>query len=132
MKSRNGFVSNSSSCSFVVKMDGLEGKSLTVEDVKKLFPPSDNAKEVLSPNELEAVYVALWTLITANEVDNQYYGFYDMECPEFKWKKGRVSRCGQDSDADPYRLLNGNVSRDLFTYNSSLFDTKNIRFSGEY
>ena len=132
MKSRGGFVSNSSSCSFIVRMDGLEGKSLTVEDVKKLFPPSDKAKEVLSPNDLEAVYVALWTLITANEVDDQYYGFYDVECPEFKWKKGRVSRCGQDSDAELYHLLNGNVSRDLFNYNSSLFDTKNIKFSGEY
>ena len=132
MKIREGFVSNSSSSSFIVRMDGLEGKQMTVEDVKKLFPSSDKALELVSLNELEAIYIALWELLTAHEYDDDYYGFIDGEFPEYKWKKGRRARCGQDSDADMYHLLDGNVSRNLFTYNSSLFDTGNIKFQPEY
>lgn len=132
MKIRNGFVSNSSSSSFIVRMDGLEGKQMTVEDVKKFFPPSDKALELVSLNELEAIYIALWELLTARECDDDYYGFIDEEFPEYKWKKGRRARCGQDSDADMYHLLDGHVSRNLFTYGHSLFDTGNIRFYPEY
>lgn len=132
MKIRNGFVSNSSSSSFIIRMDGLEGKQMTVEDVKKFFPSSDKALELVSLNELEAIYIALWELLTARECDDDYYGFIDEEFPEYKWKKGRRARCGQDSDADMYHLLDGHVSRNLFTYGYSLFDTGNIRFYPEY
>ena len=132
MKVRSGFVSNSSSASFIIRMDGLEGKQMTVEGVKNFFPPSDTAKRVLSMNELEEVYIALWTLLTAHEDDEDFYGFESKGYPEYKWKKGRRVRCGQDSDAEFYHLLNDRASRNLYYYNESLFDTGNIRFFNEF
>ena len=132
MKTRNGFVSNSSSCSFIIRMDGLEGKQFTVEDVKKFFPPSEGAREVLTINELEDVYITLWRLITASEDDSDYYGFEDQKCPEFRWKKGRRVRCGQDSDSDMHSLMEDRTSQNLYCYNSSLFNTGNIRFAQEF
>lgn len=110
----------------------MEGKQMTVEDVKNFFPPSDTAKRVLSMNELEEVYIALWTLLTAHEDDEDFYGFESKSYPEYKWKRGRKVRCGQDSDAEYYRLLNNRVSQNLYLYNESLFDTGNIRFSNEF
>ena len=128
MKIRNGFVSNSSSCSFIIRMDGLEGKQLTVEDVKRLFPPSDKARGVLTVNELEDVYIVLWKLITASEDDSDYYGFEEQSCPYLKWKKGRQVHCGQDSDSEMYSLMENRTSQNLYCYNSSLFNTGNIQF----
>ena len=132
MKVRGGFISNSSSASFIIRMDGLEGKQMTVEDVKRFFPPSDKAKEVLSINDLEDIYIALWILLTAHEDDEDFYGFESSSYPKYKWKKGRKVRCGQDSDAEYYRLLNNRVSQNLYCYNESLFDTGNIRFLNEF
>lgn len=132
MKVRGGFISNSSSASFVIRMDGLEGKQMTVEDVKRFFPPSDKAKEVLSINDLEDIYIALWILLTAHEDDEDFYGFESSSYPEYKWKKGRRVRCGQDSDSEIYHLLNGRVSQNLYSYNESLFDTGSIRFLNEF
>lgn len=132
MKVRVGFISNSSSASFIIRMDGLEGKQMTVEDVKRFFPPSDKAKEVLSMNDLEEVYIALWTLLTAHEDDEDFYGFESSSYSEYKWKKGRRVMCGQDSDSEIYHLLNGRVSQNLYSYNESLFDTGNIRFLNEF
>ena len=132
MKVRGGFISNSSSASFIIRMDGLEGKQMTVEDVKRFFPPSDKAKKVLSMNDLEDIYIAVWTLLTAHEDDGDFYGFESSSYPEYRWKKGRRVRCGQDSDAEYYHLLNNKVSQNLYSYNESLFDTGNIRFSNEF
>ena len=132
MKVRSGFVSNSSSASFIIRMDGLEGKQMTVEDVKRFFPPSDKAKEVLSINDLEDIYIALWILLTAYEDDEDFYGFESSSYPEYKWKKGRRVSCGQDSDSEIYHLLNNRVSQNLYSYNESLFDTGNIRFLNEF
>ena len=132
MKTRNGFISNSSSCSFIIRMDGLEGKQLTIEDTKRFFPPSDRAREVLTINELEDIYITLWRLVTASKDDSDYYGFEDQSYPDFKWKKGRGVRCGQDSDSDRYSLMGDRTSQNLFYYNSSLFNTGNIRFAQEF
>lgn len=129
MRVRYGFVSNSSSCSFIIRTEGLRYKQMTVEEVKRYFPPSDFAKEKLSVVELEEIYITLWKLLEWSWEPQYYYGLTEVKNYN-KWKEAVVFNVGQDSRYDP-EIISDSVSRNLYTYGISLFRTGNIQLYKE-
>lgn len=63
MKVRNGFVSNSSSCSFVLKypLEDFNKGEFTVEEFKHLYPMREDAEA--SKLKREEVYIFLWSML---------------------------------------------------------------------
>ena len=128
MKFREGFVSNSSSASFLIRMDGLKGKQITIEDLKVYFPPSKLAMNHLSLNALEDIYISLWRVITAKK-EGQYEALSEVYPPK-GWKSARMVTVGNDPfyEKGPFSW---EASSRMFVYGESLFDSKNIIQLGE-
>ena len=129
MKIRSGFISNSSSCSFILRLDGLRGKQMTVEEMKGYFPPSKFAKEKLSIVELEEIYIALWKISEWPGSLEELYGFTEIKSYK-KWKEAVVFNVGQDSLFDS-EIISESASRNLYTYGTKLFNTGNIQLYKE-
>ena len=136
MRIRNGFVSNSSSCSYIIRLDGLEGRQLTVEDVKRYFPMNREAMERLSVNGAEEVYIALWKIITLrdNEIHEGILNIPDettVNDPRIsKWKKARAFSVGNDAFVDD-TVISGFASATLYYERPFLFNTGNIIVADE-
>lgn len=136
MRVRNGFVSNSSSCSYIIRLDGLEGRQLTVEDVKRYFPMNREAMERLTVNEAEEVYIALWKIITLRD-NERHDDIFDIP-DEFsvhdrrvsRWKKARAFNVGNDSFVDD-TVVSDSASATLYYERPFLFNTGNIIVAGE-
>ena len=80
MKVRNGFVSNSSSCSFVLKypLEDFNKGEFTVEEFKHLYPMREDVE--VSKLKREEVYIFLWGMLEKvyrmkNEEDDFSYYF---------------------------------------------------------
>lgn len=79
MKIRNGFVSNSSSCSFVLRypLEDFNKEEFTVEELKRLYPMREDT--MVSKLKREEVYVFLWSMLEKvyrmknEEEDFSYY-----------------------------------------------------------
>lgn len=125
MKLREGFVSNSSSCSYVIKTYGLQGKQMTIEELKEKLPMSKFAYDNLTVNERESIYIVLWKLLTSEErFDNVEY--YD----NVGGKTVMGLMVGQDVELDP-SLIDEHTSSVLYSYRRCLFNTGNITVQGD-
>ena len=125
MKLREGFVSNSSSCSYVIKTYGLQGKQMTIEELKEKLPMSKFAYDNLTVNERESIYIVLWKLLTSEEkFDNVEY--YD----NAGGKTVMGLMVGQDVELDP-SLIDEHTSSVLYSYRRCLFNTNNITVQGD-
>ena len=130
---RTGFISNSSSSSFLIRADGFDKKFFSVEDLKEKFPLTDDAKEKISEKDQESIYIGLWIILNTESDDTDVFSSFTEvteDLPE-KWKSAKMVEVGQD-----YYYENTNqpfpfhVSQLMFTYGDRLFATSNIKITG--
>ena len=121
---RTGFVSNSSSSSFLIRSDGFDKKFFSVEDLKEKFPLNEEIKQEISEAEQEAIYIGLWLIL--NTESDAVQDVTD-DLPD-KWKQAKMVEVGQDYYYDynnqPFSFQ---ISQLMFRYGKKLFSTPNVK-----
>lgn len=124
---RTGFVSNSSSSSFLIRSDGFDKKFFSVEDLKEKFPLNEEIKQEISEAEQESIYIGLWLILNteSDAVQDVTEGLPD------KWKQAKIVEVGQDYYYDyndhPFSFQ---ISQLMFHYGKRLFSTSNVKVYG--
>lgn len=123
---REGFVSNSSSCSFLLRLDGFKGAGLRIDDLKtKYIPLSDEAEDMLTMNQKEGIYIALWKLLTS-ENPSDFKGVRDVtEGLPKGWKEAVEFSAGQDAIIDQ-RVMDDYTSYHMGRMCYNLFRQDNV------
>ena len=121
---RTGFVSNSSSSSFLIRSDGFDKKFFSVEDLKEKFPLNEEIKQEISEAEQESIYIGLWLVL--NTESDAVQDVTD-DLPD-KWKQAKMVEVGQDYYHDynnqPFSFQ---ISQLMFRYGKKLFSTLNVK-----
>lgn len=121
---RTGFVSNSSSSSFLIRSDGFDKKFFSVEDLKEKFPLNEEIKQEISEAEQESIYIGLWLIL--NTESDAVQDVTD-DLPD-KWKQAKMVEVGQDYYYDynnqPFSFQ---ISQLMFRYGKKLFSTPNVK-----
>lgn len=124
---RIGFVSNSSSSSFLIRSDGFDKKFFSVEDLKEKFPLNEEIKQEISEAEQESIYIGLWLIL--NTESDAVQDVTD-DLPD-KWKQAKMVEVGQDYYYDynspPFPFQ---ISQLMFRYGKKLFSTPNVKVYG--
>ena len=124
---RTGFVSNSSSSSFLIRSDGFDKKFFSVEELKEKFPLNEEIKQEISEAEQESIYIGLWLIL--NTESDAVQDVTD-DLPD-KWKHAKMVEVGQDYYYDynnqPFSFQ---ISQLMFRYGKKLFSTPNVKVYG--
>lgn len=124
---RTGFISNSSSSSFLIRSDGFDKKFFSVEDLKEKFPLNEEIKQEISEAEQESIYIGLWLIL--NTESDAVQDVTD-DLPD-KWKQAKMVEVGQDYYYDynnqPFSFQ---ISQLMFRYGKKLFATTNVKVYG--
>ena len=124
---RTGFVSNSSSSSFLIRSDGFDKKFFSVEDLKEKFPLNEEIKQEISEAEQESIYIGLWLILNA---ESDAVQDVTDDLPD-KWKQAKMVEVGQDYYYDynnpPFPFQ---ISQLMFRYGKKLFSTPNVKIYG--
>lgn len=121
---RTGFVSNSSSSSFLIRSDGFDKKFFSVEDLKEKFPLNEEIKQEISEAEQESIYIGLWLIL--NTESDAVQDVTD-DLPD-KWNQAKMVEVGQDYYYDYNNpLFPFHISQLMFRYGKKLFSTPNVK-----